>query len=973
MILKRLLTSRWRKDKATRVPAEEASRPAPIGLSDTDPGARRRACKQARDPAVLLQVARDDQDAGVRELAGARLRHLFEGREPDGPELALRLQLLDRAADAQLAAHVALHGCETELRLTALERVADPQVLAESALRDGVAAVRLAAASRLEDKHALERVARLIGRRDKKVYRQVRGKLKQIAEQEQKPARIRAEAESLCERASRLGRTGAWSQDKAVMDLLERHWSELRGSVPADLCARFEAARSAFLEAYQDYRQANLTRIQKQEALERLRAAKSALLEQLNELDPGLDTQRLESRIAELEQARAQLEHLPEPEERELDSRWESTLTSLQQTLDRRRELNRRREKLQQLCEQAGAWLERSTAPDHRQVTQWCKKGDALAELAPEDAPAADYREVRERLRARLDKQLDHARGKLEQLPQRLQLLEQELDEGVLRRASSLHQSIMADLDLLAASGLKNARTEELTRQTRHLTPRLRELQSWRKWGTDQHRMELSAAMEQLAEADLPLDELTARVQSLQEEWKQLDHGGSPVNESLWQRFHQAGDRAYARCRPFLEEQAREREANRAARELICQQLESFLDQVDWERVDWRKAARAEREMRAAWGAIGPLDPRRRKPLDRRYKAAMKRLNEQLDQERARNRAFKEALISRAQALAKEPDLEHSTEEIKRLQQAWHTTVAARRKQENQLWDSFRAACDQVFQRRREEQQSQRREMEDHVQAYRELCKELESLAQRSEQDAQALVHALHRLQGRWSELHVESLPRQESERLQRRWEQALGALQRRVQELRRAAERADLDLLRQRSALCLELEAAVSGDTAGDADDWRRRWQALPAPRRSYPGEAGEGRFRAALAALEDRDQRGAWERGMADNLLLRSELCLKLEVLTGIDSPREAAQERLAFQVSRLSGRLAQGEDDSLDEAPRVEADWYVAGPAPTAQAQRLEARFERARQALKDTTPPARAPAAPRPQPASTVPGP
>ena len=94
--------------------------------------------------------------------------------------------------------------------------------------------------------------------------------------------------------------------------------------------------------------------------------------------------------------------------------------------------------------------------------------------------------------------------------------------------------------------------------------------------------------MEELISTDISLEAMSLRLHDLQMQWKELDKGGSPVNHPLWERFHSASERVYEHCKPYLEKQAAERDANRQLREQLCRELEEFLDQVDWERMDWK-------------------------------------------------------------------------------------------------------------------------------------------------------------------------------------------------------------------------------------------------------------------------------------------------------------------------------------------------------------------------------------------------
>jgi exonuclease SbcC len=954
MIFKRLLNTKWRKEK--HASQSSATEPASLSAQATaapDPGARRQACKQLTDLALLQRISQQDADAGVRDFAIARLRNLLCADLTQAPDLTARLALLTNMDDDDNLIHyLALNSPQPELRRIALQRVQQPRILAEGALRDSVAALRLAAVERLQDKDELERVARLVAKKDKSVYRLARQKLKQINEQELAPARQRAKAENLCENAEKLVRRSLWAQDKAAFDHLDKQWQELDPEVPSDLVARFADLKTRFMDGYQSYRQDNLARLQEQETLQQRHADKQAVLQELENLLASEEhqTQDLEHALADLTQRWEALDSLP-PQQRKLSQAFNQASAALAQRIAQRQAFAERDERLARLLQQAQPWQQGTAPLERKQIGKWIRQGRELATTQPDDSLAKQFEEICARLEKKLGKQLAQAEQKLEKLPQRLRELEQELEQGVLKKATALHQGIQADLTLIDNSGLEHARYASCEQHCRQLTPRLRELQQWRKWGTDQHRLDLCEAMEKWLEQEIPLAELTEQVQQLQARWKHLDQSGSPANEALWQRFHQAANSNYERCRPYLDELAEIKRANLRAREELCQQLEDFLSQVDWNAMDWKKAMRAERETRAAWSELGEVSAKQRRALEKRFRAAMKQLDEHLAAERARNRDFKHNLIKQAQALREAPALEQAIDDIKQLQQQWHTTVPAKRKQENQLWQQFREACDAVFERRREIQQLQRNELAEQAKARRALCAELETLAHNEAASAEALQHQWRALQERWQQSQQAELPRQEENKLQRRWQSAEQALQQRADALRESARREQMERLFAQARLCAELEAAVEAATVADAEHWQTRWSQLPASDDAHATAAIRRRFDAALKATADDASRQAWQNALTDNLAQRSELCLRLEVLSGVASPPEAARERLAFQVNRLSEKLGQGEQDPLDEIPKVERAWCLCGAAPAADMARLETRFSRCRQALCD----------------------
>lgn len=943
MIFKRLFSVKWRKDSAAPAPVPHGD----LSGADSELTGRRLACKESLDLGLLARLAADDPDATIRDLAMARLRKLLSGREPESPPLTERLAQFGQLGDDRIACFLALQGKEPELRRTALGRVNDAGTLAEAAFQDPAATVRLAAVERIQDKVTLERVLRQMGSKDKSIYRLAKQKLKTIADQEQAPLRLRAELEALCVKMERLGRRGTWVQDQGLLNLIDKQWDGA-GAAPADLAERFQQARASFLaglDAYQAEHQARARAAQNQAEL--LETKQGLILEtqQLADAPDDREPTSLEPQLSALRARWEALDPLPEGDEA-LARQFHRAAQAVEDRLTRWRTRHEQARRLDQLLSQGEEWLRHSDALEQKNVLRTLERGaDLVTQVGDPDA-GERFRALREHLQARLDKQAQHARQKLDHLDQRLTELEQALDEGALRKATSLHQSLHADLTLIGASTEERGRLTQAEHRLRHLTPRLRDLQHWRKWGTDQHRAELCDQMEALVGAELALNSLAERVQELQLQWKSLDQGGSPVNENLWRRFHEAADRAYARCRPFLEEQARQREANRQTREALCQDLEAFLDQVDWERMDWKKALRAERELRDYWPNLGEVEPRQRRGLERRFHAALTRLGERINGERSRNRALKQDLVTRAEALAQGGDLEQAMREIRALQQAWHTSVPSKRHQENQLWTAFRAACDRVFERRRELQDAHHQEQGSHVALRQALCEELEALARNSTADAERLAADAQQLQERWEQGRDLELPRQEAGRLQRRWQNAWANLQDGIRQSREGAKRREQDLLRERARLCQELELAAESGTGVLTQDWTARWDAQEPLADAQAAQAIRTRFQATLDALADPAALTAWRARLAVQAEQRRRLCLHLEVLNGVESPPEVAQERLLFQVARLRERLGQGEVDPLDNAPAVEQAWYLCGPAPADQTAALEARFERAR---------------------------
>jgi len=950
MIFKRLFGRKNRRAS----PPEDQDGLIHIVRGDSDTEARRDACRRLKRLPELRELAFSDLDAGIRDIALVRYRKLLCGLEEDGPDLQECLEEIGLLEDQGILEAVALGGRAAEVRGAAIAKVESPDVLGSCALDDVLAANRSAAVERLEDGRALARVVKNIGKKDKHVYRAARQKRKEIAAREALPARIRAQCDELCEKVERLGRFGSWIQDRAMLDLLDRQWAEIEPEADPDRRVHYQDLRGRFLAAYEAYRSAHEAQIAAEESREAARAARRALLEELDVLSKAEDDVKMAGDLESIDARWRNLVPLPAKEQATFEREYGATRKQVAARLQALSATLRRNARLHELLACAEQVLERPKPLDRREIQTLAEEAESLLDAEGADKSIATrFVEVRKALGERLRKQKAHAEQRLDQLPEKLDELTSAVEGGALKDADPLYHSIAASLELIELSRLPRRAYADAAARLRTLMPRLRDLQQWRKWGTDQHRQELCIAMEQLVADDLSLEAMALRLHDLQMEWKGLDKGGSPLNHPLWERFHRASERVYEHCKPHLDEQAAERAANRWQRERLCQELETFLDQVDWERMEWKKAIRAELEMRRGWSAMGPVEGRHRKALEKRYRNAMKRLDKHLAEERGRNQAHKHELITQIEALAQEPDLGRAIEETKRLQKQWHTTVPARQKEENRLWQRFRAACDAVFARRREQDEAHATGLVGNLRRCEGLCAELESLAG-SDAGVDELTAALVDLDGRWDDSEGLPVPRQAAPDLRKRWRTARSLVEVRCRRRLEEQRRKDLDLLADQAAVCERLERVLETEVGPDLTPAmiEGEWRSLPKQREPDLQAAIDERFGKALEALKQGGEKlQSLRNAIIANGEHRAELCLHLEILAGVESPPELTRERLQFQVTRLTEHMRDGERDPLEATSRLLQEWYLCGPAPAPQAPALEERFQRARRTIEE----------------------
>jgi hypothetical protein len=367
--------------------------------------------------------------------------------------------------------------------------------------------------------------------------------------------------------------------------------------------------------------------------------------------------------------------------------------------------------------------------------------------------------------------------------------------------------------------------------------------------------------------------------------------------------------------------------------------------------MDWHAAVQFQRQISNDWRRAGPVDRRKARELETRYRNGMGILNEYLSMERQRNLLQRQSLIEQLRELLTVEDINKAIDECKRLQSRWQVTVAGKRQQENTLWQEFRAACDAVFSRRKKQQEA-RHELEKQNRAHKQqLCKQLEGLTNITLVELDDAVHQLHRMLEEWQASGP--VAKHDAATLDKRFEKAQQDFRAHAGILREQAAQTQLQLLQQKAAYCRELEQLLEHpDPAAvhsNPGTLEQKWTALPALNDAATEQAMQVRYETARRALlEGGEQRERLLSELAANLNQRKELCLWMEILAGVESPVEAQQARLELQVRRLAGAMGQATEGTMDKMAEIQRQWYLTGGGPASEERILQHRFEKAARA-------------------------
>jgi len=776
-----------------------------------------------------------------------------------------------------------------EDQLKALQDSPTVATLVELSIKGVTADIRLDAASRLTDTDSLQQVQKQAKGRDKSVYQAVRQALQTIREEQARTEQLSQTISSLINSVRDQARSEDTKLYKARLETLVQQWADVQSHATAEQV-------QSFLEAAHQCK-------------ERIRVMQAALdndqRQQEQKLQRNETLSLLANTLADLKGQSPEL--LPSPE----------ALDALQKTQENRwLEATRdtKVDKHGQKAYETNMLVLRSYLSAVRHISQ---EKDALLAIA---SALNASEEVSEGLRKQaqtllsaiawpggypLPDILEPVR-KVAGTPKTIKPEKSENRERQAALATEL-EDIVSKLEMaLEAKQLKTSR--QLLKATQHhlksldhhharafqariqlLTGQLHELSDWQGFATEPKQITLCEQMEYLAEQPMEPEAKAEHIKNLQNEWRSL--GGSS-NRDLWTRFKKASDQAYEPCKAYFSAKSGLKQANLEKRQLICSELESFLDNADWTTIDWKAVEKIHLTARHEWKAAWPVEFRDNRQTQKHFDGLLKKLEGSLDQERRKNEALKKEIVDKAKALLDHDPLQDAMNQAKSLQTDWKAIGITRHREDRKLWQEFRKACDGVFARRdalRNEQQQAVAEADGAAEAV---------LNQTSQFDQSADADTLSGFMLRLRELDTLALSSATQERVQ--------------------AERQRLNKL----IASQKLKAGID------------RWQALILAK--------------VNGTLAPEEIPGHWPDLIAgQGQTSYQELTIRAEILGGIASPESDQQFRMEIQVQRLAegmGSSSEPVDDPAKALEKLVSSWCLL-PSETPATQALAERFNAA----------------------------
>lgn len=726
-----------------------------LAREDSEPAVRRAAVALLTDVDAINQIQKRDLEAQVRDAATARLHDLLAGKVP-GLDLPQRLAQLQRITAPQTLIHLIREADAMELRIAAIARLDDEIYLDDIARNSSIAKLRLAAAERISTPSLLEALAEASKNKDKNVYKVLRARLDEQSRGQREAQLLEEKCSALCAAMEAHARSAMNPLYAAKAESLRQQWQELSGRASAAATERFETALALALAQIEELQAAELreanaaqARVELQECVDTLEATLAEYQGQDDFDLPALSalskTQRLRWELA------TQLQPAPEAQAR----RQAAASAKLEQLAEML--LQWQQDKL--MVEASLARLEQAEAEEKQALLQalndvrrnYSQHGFALPRLLqsiPGLAPTAPVTVQKPRTDKTEERQ---------QLKTLLDAIAASIDAGNSRDAS---KKLRRAQELAREHHLHDVRLNELGE-------RVRELKSWAGFAVQPKKEALLEKMRALITHEMEPDDKADAIHALQEEWKALGVADASVEQPLWEQFKALGDQAYEPCRAHFAAQREMREQNLKKRSELCEQLQSYADALPAS-PDWKKHEAIIRTARQEWQRYQPSDRQKTRPLQDRFNALLKALEDKHRDVQKKNEAAKQQLVQRAQQLQELEDSRSACDQAKALQQEWKAIGAGSYKTDQRLWQEFRAASDALFAKRDGEFKARQEARDALTQQAGELIQSMQQLAVSA--DVKALGSEAARLEEAFQALE---LPRDKGDSLRRQFDAA--------------------------------------------------------------------------------------------------------------------------------------------------------------------------------------------------------
>lgn len=840
--------------------AELKAHLADIVFHDNSPKVQKAALNRITELSLLLDIVKKHPDSELQQLADKRLSHLLAlitAEEQTEAHITVAQQLQSNQAKA----HLIEHGQALPLRMAAVAGLNRQGLLGDLMLSVHEPELHHHILDRINQTSTLKRVAAQLGTKQGALKDAIKEKI-----QDDNPVDPAETAQDLCQQLEQV----VLKNQNLDIKHIEQQWHQLpQDKLPDKLMTRYQGAlNTAKMTLDSDYREAFL----KQQKHQR----QQHLVEQLSDQLKQADAMSLSQLQQAVDQYRAaQVDLLPEAQQQH----WQQMLSNLEDRLHAAQQAAQAPAECHTILTALDRQLQQTTVSPNK-LKQFKQQWQQATKKASDTTDMLVLQEkFNDGIRRLADKITATAERRQQAAQQAIDLIEpiaKKIKDGQLTEAKSLINELNK---CQKEAGFNHPNLKKHKFAIDQLWQQLKELRQWQQWSHDKVRQQMIEELHQLVASDMHPDAVLQKLQQANQQWSDLEDMEklpgdrySPRNQKQWQAFRTVSQALFERAQPFFEKRSEQQTQHLNN---INQHIKT-MHNADLETASPPELSQLVKTAVNYLKNLDKLSPKDRGQSAKALRHEMNRINVHLAEGYDKAENNKRQLIEQAQALDEVEDLSVAINSAKELQKQWSKAGYVSPKTERQLWKKFRRANDRVFNRRQQQQKAQQAEIEAHKKKYLGLLKSTRAQLNKC-RDIESLDQLHSQFNSDWQQLARDAkVPHNDRQKL--------------VQ-----------DIAQKRQQL-----------TAAQIHKDIQQWQAIDALySRHEQGELSAHELHQTLSEKPTHAQTVFTDRTRqntdTDKLLI---LLIAGEYLTGLDTPRDYLDDRMAYQVNVLADRMA-GED--------------------------------------------------------------
>ncbi len=845
----------------------------------------------------LVSIALNHPNKAIRTQANKKLIGLFT--QHDNPD---HLALFQSIKDPETIKAVAELAKSPALRKQAIEQIKQQGLLGELLLKESDTELQKLIIEKIDKPSTLARLQQQAGKKNQTLLDLIQAKLAQHNQPD-----YNAKAIELCTELEAV----VHGKKQLTLTTITDQWQSIEAHIPADIKLRYNGALAAAKMIIDPEHRNQFLKKQK---------AQRATTE-LHDLEQQLEKQS----IVSLKQAQTAITKCQEIDSTVLD---EAALKRHHEVLEQLQQIRAAIQKSQQIPAAVTKTLDQLNKslsqpivqPDRLKhfKQQWQKHTSGVKQSEAFNLISQQFNDACLQLAEKIDQSAQQRQQAATEAVAMIEPTIAQIKEGHLVKAKGMTNK-MAELKKVA--GFNHPTIKQNKYQLDSVWQQLKDLRNWQKWSNDKARQDIIDELLALVGKGLHPDAVLKKLKEANERWYALEDmeklPGDKFpsrNQKMWGEFRAVSKTLFEPTQPFFEKRSEQQENHLENIEATVK----TMNEVDLNDTSEKSLSHLNRDAIKHLKSLDKLPPKQRGVAAKKLRKAINRIDKKLNEIYAVAETKKRKLIAQAQELQGVEDNNAAIESAKQLQQQWKTAGVVKQHTERKLWKKFRQANDAVFNRRDQEQQQQDK-------AQQALRLQAQALLDDFKQHIKAaktigsLVETRTQINKQWNELEKPAaLLAHEFNHL--------------LQTISDEINQHKFKALQKKQKNKQQIDDLLTEFEQGKIDEQQKQQQFEQLTSTELTA------FFAPRIAAENTE----------DNQDQLAELLIQAEFLTGLETPEQHMEDRMAYQVKILSERMA-GEKAGSDQAQASAwlDQWYLTSKGA---AEFIKNNQKRAKKAIK-----------------------